>query len=72
VVGHLTDADDGRVNRQVDDGVRAELRERLGRPGYESNLDAALRASVGVEKLEEWLDGIDRINPVVLEQCRQR
>jgi uncharacterized Ntn-hydrolase superfamily protein len=51
----------------VDDELRAELRERLGRLGYESLVEWA-----GVENLEERVDGEDAIDPVVLEELRRQ
>jgi uncharacterized Ntn-hydrolase superfamily protein len=49
----------------VDDELRAELRDRLGRLGYERLEDWA-----GVENLEERVDGDGAIDPVVLEALR--
>jgi uncharacterized Ntn-hydrolase superfamily protein len=49
----------------VDDDLRAELRERLGKLGYESLVEWA-----GVENLEERVDGDEAIDPVVLEELR--
>jgi uncharacterized Ntn-hydrolase superfamily protein len=56
----------------VDDELAAELRERLGLLGYESDLATALRDWAGTENLEERVDGIERIDPVVLEELRRR
>ena len=50
----------------VDDALRAELRERLGRLGYDRLEDWA-----GVENLEERVDGEDAIDPVVLRELRR-
>ncbi len=52
---------------EIDDALRAELAERLGRLGYRRLADWA-----GVENLEERLDGEDRIDPVVLAELRRR
>jgi uncharacterized Ntn-hydrolase superfamily protein len=49
----------------VDDALRTELRERLGRLGYERLEDWA-----GVENLEERVAGEDAIDPIVLERLR--
>ena len=49
----------------VDDALRAEIEERLGRIGY-----ATLDDWAGVENLEERVDGTDSIDPVVLEALR--
>ena len=52
--------------------LAAELRERLGRLGFEGPLADALRGWAGRENLEERLDGVERIDPVVLEQLRRQ
>ena len=52
---------------EVDDEVRAEIRERLGRLGYESLVEWA-----GVENLEERVVGDDTVDPVVLEELRRQ
>jgi uncharacterized Ntn-hydrolase superfamily protein len=51
----------------VDDALRAEIRERLARLGYERLDDWA-----GVENLEERVEGEDAIDPVVLEALRAK
>ncbi len=51
----------------VDEELRAELTERLGRLGYERLEDWA-----GVENLEERVDGDAAIDPVVLEELRRK
>lgn len=51
----------------VDDALRAELRERLGRLGHERLADWA-----GVENLEERVDGENEIDPVVLDALRRK
>jgi uncharacterized Ntn-hydrolase superfamily protein len=50
----------------VDDALRAEIGERLGRLGY-----ASLGEWAGVENLEERVDGEDEIDPVVLDTLRE-
>jgi len=50
----------------VDEGLRAEVTERLARLGYERLADWA-----GVENLEERVDGEDAIDPVVLAELRR-
>jgi uncharacterized Ntn-hydrolase superfamily protein len=59
----------GRTPREqwipVDDALRAELRERLGRLGYDRLEDWA-----GVANLEERVEGEDEIDPVVLDALR--
>jgi uncharacterized Ntn-hydrolase superfamily protein len=57
----------------VDAAVEAELRERLARLGYTTgDLGRDLETWAGVENLEERIDGIDRLDPVVLEELRTR
>src|SRR4051794_4795866 len=56
----------------VDDDLARELRERLGRLGYDGELAAALARWAGTENLEERVDGTERIDPVVLEELRRR
>jgi uncharacterized Ntn-hydrolase superfamily protein len=55
----------------VDEALAAELRDRLGRLGYEGELAGALLRWAGVENLEERVDGADEIDPVVLEALRE-
>jgi len=57
---------------EVDDELAAELRERLGRLGYDGDLHEAFVAWAGTENLEERVDGIERIDPVVLDELRRR
>ncbi len=56
----------------VDKELRAELSERLARLGYAGSLDVALPAWAGTENLEERVDGVVSIDPVVLEELRAR
>jgi uncharacterized Ntn-hydrolase superfamily protein len=55
----------------VDDALAAELRTRLGALGYEDELPVALDRWAGVENLEERVDGVDAIDPVVLGALRE-
>ena len=56
----------------VDEELAAELRERLARVGYEGELgDAFFRWSAN-ENLEERVGGIERVDPVVLEELRRQ
>jgi uncharacterized Ntn-hydrolase superfamily protein len=55
----------------VDDGLRTELHERLGRLGYDGNLQKAFADWAGAANLEERVEGIERIDPIVLEALRQ-
>ena len=57
---------------EVDEVLAAELRERLAKLGYEHELEPAFRDWAGTENLEERVDGIDRVDPVVLEALRKR
>jgi uncharacterized Ntn-hydrolase superfamily protein len=56
----------------IDDELRAELTERLGRLGYSGELDRAFAEWAGTENLEERVDGLGKIDPVVLEELRRR
>jgi uncharacterized Ntn-hydrolase superfamily protein len=56
----------------VDDELAAELRERLAKLGYEEELGDAFFAWAGTENLEERVDGIKRVDPVVLEALRRQ
>ncbi len=56
----------------VDDALAAELRERLARLGYTGELGDALRRWAGNENLEVRLDGVERLDPVVLAHLRGR
>ena len=57
----------------VDAGLEDELRKRLAGLGYETgNLARDLETWAGVENLEERVDGVARIDPVVLEELRRR
>jgi uncharacterized Ntn-hydrolase superfamily protein len=58
---------------EVDEQLAAELRERLDNLGYEEKtLPEAFEAWAGTENLEERVDGIDRVDPVVLAELRRR
>jgi uncharacterized Ntn-hydrolase superfamily protein len=57
----------------VDGELAGEMRERLARLGYaDDSLAAAFNAWAGTENLEERVRGVDRIDPVVLEELRKR
>jgi uncharacterized Ntn-hydrolase superfamily protein len=56
----------------VDDVLGEELRERLGRLGYDGELGDAYFAWAGNENLEERVDGVERVDPVVLEELRRQ
>jgi uncharacterized Ntn-hydrolase superfamily protein len=55
----------------VDDELRAELSERLASLGYAGELERAFTAWSGTENLEERVDGVERIDPVVLAELRR-
>jgi uncharacterized Ntn-hydrolase superfamily protein len=57
---------------EVDAGLATELRERLATLGYEGELDEALFHWAGKENLEERVDGVERVDPVVLEELRRQ
>ena len=57
---------------QVDDALAQELTERLARLGYEGELGDAFLRWAGNENLEERVDGIVAVDPVVLEELRSR
>jgi uncharacterized Ntn-hydrolase superfamily protein len=65
----------GRTPREewveVDEVLTAELRERLTQLGYEEELPAAFARWSGSENLEERVDGVGRIDPVVLRALRE-
>jgi uncharacterized Ntn-hydrolase superfamily protein len=54
----------------VDDVLRAELAERLEKLGYTGELDRALNDWAGSENYEMRVDGVERVDPVVLEALR--
>jgi len=64
----------GRTPREewieIDEGLATELRERLAQLGYDEELPAAFARWSGSENLEERVDGIERIDPVVLRALR--
>jgi uncharacterized Ntn-hydrolase superfamily protein len=55
----------------VDDALAAELRERLAALGYDGETATAFERWAGVENLEERVDGMEAIDPVVLEALRE-
>jgi len=57
---------------QVDDALAEELRERLAKLGYQGELGDAFLRWAGNENLEERVDGIVAVDPVVLEELRSR
>jgi len=61
-----------RMWLDVDDELAAELRERLAKLGFEGELEDAFTSWTGKENLEDRVDGIEQIDPVVLEALRDR
>ena len=57
---------------EVDQELAAELRDRLGKLGYDGDLDKAFTAWAGTANLEERTDGVRRIDPVVLDALRRQ
>lgn len=57
---------------EVDGELTTELRERLARLGYEDELAQAFFTWAGNENLEERVDGVERVDPVVLEELRRQ
>ena len=55
----------------VDDALRVELRERLTTLGYDGDLPLAFDDWAGAANLEERVDGVDRIDPIVLDALRR-
>jgi uncharacterized Ntn-hydrolase superfamily protein len=56
----------------VDDALAGELAERLAKLGYEGELETSFTSWTGKENLEDRVDGIEQIDPVVLEALRSR
>ena len=55
----------------VDDALANELRERLGKLGYDGELEDAFNKWAGNVNLEERVDGVAEIDPIVLEELRE-
>jgi uncharacterized Ntn-hydrolase superfamily protein len=56
---------------EVDDTLQQELRERLGRLGHTGELQEAFADWAGTANLEERIDGVTRIDPIVLDALRK-
>jgi uncharacterized Ntn-hydrolase superfamily protein len=56
----------------VDAALAAELRDHLARLGYDGELAKAFNDWAGTENLEERVDGVDRVDPVVLGALRKQ
>jgi uncharacterized Ntn-hydrolase superfamily protein len=55
----------------VDESLEAELRDRLARLGHEGELADAFFRWAAKENLEDRVDGVERIDPVVLDELRR-
>jgi uncharacterized Ntn-hydrolase superfamily protein len=55
----------------VDEALTRELRKRLDDLGYEGELAKAFADWAGAANLEERVDGLERIDPIVLEALRR-
>jgi uncharacterized Ntn-hydrolase superfamily protein len=56
---------------EVDETLRTELGERLERLGHTGDLQKAFEDWAGTANLEERIDGVARIDPIVLEALRK-
>jgi len=56
----------------VDEALATELRDRLAKLGYDDDLTEAFPRWAGKENLEDRVDGVEQIDPVVLEALRSR
>jgi uncharacterized Ntn-hydrolase superfamily protein len=54
----------------VDNTLAGELRERLAKLGHNGDLEEAFTDWAGAANLEERVDGVERIDPIVLEALR--
>ena len=61
-----------RLWLDVDDTLATELRERLAKLGYEGELGETFVQWTGKENLEDRVDGVEKIDPVVLGALRSR
>ncbi len=71
----LHDALFGRTPKEewldVNDALRSELTERLATVGYAGQLERAFTDWAGAENYEMRVEGVERIDPVVLEALRR-
>ena len=56
----------------VDEALASELRDSLAKLGYDGELERAFNDWAGTENLEERVDGVKRIDPVVLAALRKQ
>jgi uncharacterized Ntn-hydrolase superfamily protein len=57
---------------EVDEELAAELSDKLAQLGYDGELEDSFTRWTGKENLEDRVDGIEQIDPVVLEALRSR
>jgi uncharacterized Ntn-hydrolase superfamily protein len=57
---------------EVDEELGTEMRGRLAKLGYDGDLGEAFFRWAGNENLEERVDGVERVDPVVLEELRRQ
>jgi uncharacterized Ntn-hydrolase superfamily protein len=55
----------------VDEALETELRQRLAQLGHDGDLEQAFVDWAGTANLEERVDGITHIDPIVLEALRK-
>ena len=72
----LHDAIFGRTSEEqwlgVDEVLRQELTERLLKLGYDGTLEEAFTSWAGTENYEMRVEGVERIDPVVLDALRRQ
>ena len=56
----------------VDETLAAELRERLAALGYDGDLAQSFATWAGKANLEERIEGVERVDPVVLDALRRQ
>ncbi|HEX7144370.1 MAG TPA: DUF1028 domain-containing protein [Gaiellaceae bacterium] len=56
----------------IDEALASELRDSLAKLGYDGELERAFNDWAGTENLEERVDGVERIDPVVLAALRKQ
>ncbi len=74
IIGLDDDDKKAREKRRKEEreAKRQAERDRLARLGYDGDLGDAFFRWAGNENLEERVDGVERIDPVVLEELRKQ